>query len=100
MHTGITTLLVAGILCRSCYKEMRAKARTEGGYKYVNVSTEDEGISSLNGSHKNYGSIDGDVRSINGDVQDLESSAGSIVFNLNTLKDDDEHEDIQSDSYK
>ena len=90
MHTGITTLLVAGILCRSCYKEMHAKARTESGYKYINGSTEDEGIikGSLNGSYKDYGSI-------NGDVQDLESSTTSIVFSLSSLK---ANEDIQSDN--
>ena len=78
--------MVAGILCRSCYKEMRAKAITESDYKCFNGNTEDEAIikGSLNGSYRDYGSI-------NGDVQDLKSSTG---VSLSTLKNNYKDEDI------
>ena len=89
IHTGITTLFVAGILCRLYCNAINAKTRFESGYKCINGSTEDkESINrGINGSYKDYGSFhDTD--------QDLESSTGNINFSLTTLKDKYNYEDI------
>ena len=88
MHTGITTLVVAAILCRFYCKEIFTKT---SGYKYIVGNTDDsESIKGkFTGSYKNYGSI-------NESVQDSECGTGSIHSihcSLTASKDQHEYED-------
>ena len=88
MHTGITTLVVAAILCRFYCKEISTKT---SGYKRIFGTTNDSETikGSFTGSYKNYGSI-------NENVQDTECGTGnihSIHCSPTASKDQHDYED-------
>ena len=94
IHTGITTLFVAGKLYRSYYKRINAKMRIESGYSSIRENIKDNGSikGSINRSYTDYGSINGSVH----DFECSTESVQSIQFSQTALSETDDNEDSQT----
>ena len=94
MHTGITTMFVAGKLYRSYYKRIDVKMRIESGYSSISESFKDNECikGSINRSYTDYGSINGSVH----DFECSTESVQSIQFSQTALSEMDDNEDSQT----